>query len=141
MAEVQDEASSRALTRAKLQRETLAAVTMVEQSEAGALLGLSATNLSALNRYEVTNQILRFVQEGKAAYPLFQFNVTERRIHPALLKLTEMRTDAWGGKMALLHWLTRPNRSLHGARPCDRLAEDADAIVDSFAAEIAEPLS
>lgn len=138
----QDEAISRALTRAKLQTETLASVPMVDQGEACALLGLSDTNPSAtLKRYEARNRILRFDWRGKAAYPLFQFDVAERRIYPALLKLMEMRPDDWGGKMALLHWLTRPNRSLSGARPCDRLAEDAGAIVNGFAAEIAEPLT
>lgn len=137
-----DESISRALTRAKLQSETLASVPMVEQGEACALLGLSDTNPSAtLKRYETRNRILRFDWKGKAAYPLFQFDVAERRIHPTLIKLMDMRTDEWGGKMALLHWLTRPNRSLGGARPCDRLAEDADAIVESFLAEIAEPLN
>ena len=136
-----DEAISRALTRAKFQSETLASVPMVEQGEACALLGLSDTNPSAtLKRHETRNRILRFDWKGKAAYPLFQLDVAERRIHPALIKLMDMRTDEWGGKMALLHWLTRPNRSLGGARPCDRLAEDANAIVESFSAEISEPL-
>lgn len=137
-----DESISRALTRAKVQSETLASVPMVEQSEACALLGLSDTNPSAtLKRYETRNRILRFDWKGKAAYPLFQFDVAERRIHPTLIRLMDMRTDEWGGKMALLHWLTRPNRSLRGARPCDRLSDDADAIVESFSAEIAEPLN
>ena len=135
-----DESISRALTRAKLQNETLASVPMVEQGEACALLGLSDANPSAtLKRYETRNRILRFDWKGKAAYPLFQFDVAERRIHPTLIKLMDMRTETWGGKMALLYWLTRPNRSLGGARPCDRLTEDAEAILESFSAEIADP--
>jgi hypothetical protein len=137
-----DESISRALTQAKLQSETLASVPMVGQGEACALLGLSDTNPSAtLKRYETKNRILRFDWKGKAAYPLFQFDVAERRLHPTLIKLMDMRTDDWGGKTALLHWLTRSNRSLGGARPCDRLAEDADAIVKSFLADIAEPVN
>lgn len=141
MASGQDEAISRALTRAKLQTEVLSSVPMVDQSQACAILGLSDTNPSAtLRRYEAKDRILRFDLKGKAAYPLFQFDVAERRIHPVLLKLLKMRTDDWGGKMALLHWLTRPNRSLGGAKPCDRLVQDSDAILKSFSAEIAEPL-
>ena len=136
----QDEAVSRALTRAKLQTEILASVPMVAQGEACALLGLSDTNPSAtLKRYETRDRILRFAWKGKAAYPLFQFDVAERRIYPTLIELMKMRTDDWGSKMALLHWLTRPNRSLGGERPCDRLVDGADAILASFTAELSEP--
>jgi hypothetical protein len=141
MASGQDEALSRALTRAKLQTETLSSVPMVEQGQACTLLGLSDANPSAtMKRYEAKDRILRFDWKGKAAYPFFQFDVAERRIYPALLKIMKMRTDDWGGKMALLHWLTRPNRSLGGGRPCDRLTEDADALVVAFEAEISAPL-
>lgn len=137
-----DEQISRALTRAKLQSDTLASVPMVGQAEACALLGLSGTNPSAtLRRYEARDRILRFDWRGGAAYPLFQFDVEERRVHPTLLRLLEMRTDAWGGRMALLHWLTRPNRSLQGARPCDRLGDGGGEVVQSFAAELAEALN
>ena len=58
-----------------------------------------------------------------------------------LAHLDTMRPDEWGGRAALFQWLTMPNRSIGGARPCDRLAEDADAIVASFAAEISEPMN
>ncbi|MCD9147196.1 MULTISPECIES: hypothetical protein [Rhodobacterales] len=142
MASGQDEAISRALTRAKLQTEVLSSVPMVDQSQACLLLGLSDTNPSAtLKRYESKDRILRFDLRGKAAYPLFQFDVAERRIHPMLLTIMKLRSDDWGGKMALLHWLTRPNRSLGGAKPCAMLAEDADGVLKSFTAEIAEPLN
>jgi hypothetical protein len=123
----------------KLQTEVLSSVPMVDQSQACDLLGLS--DPSALKRYEDKDKILRFDVEGNAAYPLFQFDVTERRIHPTLLTIMEMRTDDWGGKLALLHWLTRPNRSLGGAKPCDVLADDASAVLKSFAAEVAEALN
>lgn len=58
-----------------------------------------------------------------------------------LRRLEEMRTDDWGSQAALQHWLTRPNRSLGGAKPFDRLSQDADAIIASFRAEIAEPMN
>jgi len=142
MASGQDEAISRAMTRAKLQMDILSSVSMVNQAEACALLGLSDTNPSAtLRRYEAKDRILRFDLKGKAAYPLFQFDVTERRIHPVLLKLLKMRTDDWGGKMVFLHWLTRPNRSLGDAKPCDQLAQNSDAILRSFSTEIVAPLN
>ena len=124
-----------------LRAEILGSVSMVDQDEACVLLGLSATAPSVtLTRYEDNGQILRFDSEGRAAYPLFQFDVVESRIYPALIALMEMRSDDWGGQVAFLHWLTRPNRSLGGARPCDSLAKDANAILASFQAEISEPL-
>lgn len=126
---------------AKVRDEILASVPMVDQDEACILLSLSETDPSAtLFHHEVDCQILRFNIEGQAAYPLFQFDVTRQRVHPTLIKLMEMRPDAWGGQMTFLHWLTRPNRSLGNARPCDRLEKDADAIVASFKAEISQPL-
>jgi len=142
MASGEDEAISRALTRVKLQTEVLLSVAMVDQAEACALLGLSDTNPSAtLRRYEAKDRILRFNLKGKAAYPLFQFDVAERRIHPVVLILLKMRTEEWGGKIALLHWLTSPNLSLGGAKPYDQLAQNSDTILKSFSAEIAEPLN
>ncbi|MBB3711741.1 hypothetical protein FHS00_001312 [Limimaricola variabilis] len=56
-----------------------------------------------------------------------------------IARLDEMRSEDWGGRAALFQWLTMPNRSLGGARPCDRLEEDADAILASFGAEISGP--
>nr|WP_204354584.1 hypothetical protein [Paracoccus saliphilus] len=138
----QDEAVARALTRVKLQTDVLNSVPMVDQAQACTILGLSTANPSAsLRRLEARDAILRFDRSGRASYPLFQFDIPERRVHPVLIKLLQMRSDDWGGKMALLHWLTRPNRNLQGARPCDRLAEHPEAILSSFAAEVAEPLN
>lgn len=142
MATGDDEAVSRAMTRAKLQTEILSSVDMVDQSGACTLLGLSDANPSAtLKRYEAKDKILRFDVRGKASYPLFQFDVAERRIYPPLLSVMEMRTDNWGGKMALLHWLTRPNLSLEGHRPCDVISEREDAILRSFSAELSETMN
>ena len=126
---------------AKVRDEIIASVQMVDQGEAGILLGLSETDPSdILFRRQVNFQILRFNIEEQAAYPLFQFDVAKKRVYPALIELMKMGPEDWGGQMALLHWLTLHNRSLGDARPCDRLATDADAILASFEAEISEPL-
>lgn len=136
-----DEAVSKALSGAKLMREVLTSIPMLAQAEACELLGLSVSNSSAeLGQLEKKGEILRFDWMETASYPLFQFDVDGRRVHPALIKLIEMRTEEWGGNLALLYWLTRPNRSLGGAKPCDRLNVDEDRILRSFAAEISSPL-
>ena len=123
----------------KLQAEILSSVPMVDQSKACDFLGLS--DPSVLKRYEDKDRILRFDVEGNAAYPLFQFDVVRRSIHPTLLTIMEMRTDDWGGQLALLPWLTRPNRSLGGLKASDVLADNASAVLKSFAAEVAEPFN
>lgn len=126
---------------ARVRDEILGSVPMVDQDQACILLGLSETDPSAtLFHREVDCRILRFNIEGQAAYPLFQFDVAGQRVYPALIELMKMRPDDWGDQMAFLHWLTRPNHSLGGARPCDRLAKDAEAIVTSYRAEISQPL-
>lgn len=120
--------------------DSLTAVELVGPREACKLLDLSTADAFATLRcYEAEDRVLRLDRKGVPVYPRCQFDVTERQVYPAMLEILSMRTDDWGGEIALLHWLTRPNRSLGGARPCDRFAQDGEAIVASFAAEISEP--
>ncbi|SFQ17311.1 antitoxin Xre/MbcA/ParS toxin-binding domain-containing protein [Tranquillimonas alkanivorans] len=127
----------RSLVRARLRSELLSSVPMMDGGEASAVLG----SQDALSEHEAQARILRVAQAAEVLYPRFQFDIPRHRLHPAMLELMGMRTDNWGSHMALLHWLTRPNRSLGGARPSDRLATDGDAILRSFAAELAQPLT
>lgn len=128
------------MTRTSIADEVLTAVELVAPGEACKLLGLSTTNPSAtLRQYEAANYVLRIDWHGQAVYPRCQFDEARREVYPALREVLAMRTDDWGSEFALLHWLTRPNRSLGGARPCYRLAEDRDQVIEAFAAEISEP--
>lgn len=125
-----------------LRAEINCSVSMIDQDAAGILLGLSEADPSViLTRHEIEEQILSFNIEGQAVYPRFQFDVVGRRVYPAVIELMKMRPDHWGGQTALIHWLTLPNLSLSGARPCDKLAKDANAILASFQSEISEPLA
>jgi len=124
-----------------LRGEILKSVSMVDQDKACRLLGLSSEDdFASLARLENQGKILRVEYEGRAAYPLFQFDVASKQVYPVIITLMEMRSDAWGSNFHLLHWLTLPHRSFNDARPCDRLPHDADDIVASFDAEISEPL-
>lgn len=126
---------------AKVRDELIASVQMVDQDTAAALLGLSEPDPSdILFRRQARFQIFRFNIDGQPAYPLFQFDAAKHRVYPALIEIMKLRPEDWGGQMTLLHWLTLPNLNLGNARPCDRLATDADAILASFEAEISEPL-
>ena len=118
----------------------MAAVELVGPKEACELLGLSGTDaFTTLQRCEAEDRVLCLDWTGMPVYPRCQFDASRCQVYPILIELLAMRTDDWGSRLALLHWLTRPNRSLGGARPCDRLAEDGDAIVASFAAELSAP--
>lgn len=124
-----------ALNRARLQEKILASTSMVDQAQACELLGLSGTNPSAtMKRKEEKREILRFTVEGRAAYPLFQFDIEERRIFPAMAKLIALKPEIWSD-FRLLHWLTRPHLDF-GASPAERLGEEEAGVIAAFKREI-----
>lgn len=124
-----------ALNRARLQEKILAGTLMVDQAQACELLGLSAANPSAtMKRKEEKREILRFTVDGRAAYPLFQFDVEGRRIYPAIAKLIALKPRTWSD-FRLLYWLTRPHLDF-GAAPAERLAAETDAVIAAFEREI-----
>ncbi|MBT0781475.1 hypothetical protein [Paracoccus sp. pheM1] len=124
-----------ALNRARLQERILAGALMVDQAQACELLGLSAANPSAtMKRKEDKREILRFTADGRAAYPLFQFDVEGRRIHPAMARLIALKPRTWSD-FRLLHWLTRPRLDF-GAVLAERLGVEADAVIAAFEREI-----
>ena len=124
-----------ALNRARLQEKILAGTSMVDQGQACELLGLSAANPSAtMKRKEDKREILRFTVDGRAAYPLFQFDVEGRRIQPAMMKLIALKPRTWSD-FRLLHWLTRPHLDF-GVAPAERLGAEAEAVIAAFEREI-----
>ena len=126
-----DKELKKALTRARLQEKILSNTAMADQAEACELLGLSNSNASStMKRKEDKNEVLRFTIDGRAAYPLFQFDIDERRIFPALTKLIEMKPDNWSN-FRLLYWLTRPHAEFDDT-PADGLRSDHDAVIAAF---------
>ncbi len=124
-----------ALNRARLQEKILANTRMVDQAQACELLGLSGTNPSAtMRRKEEKREILRFTVDGRAAYPLFQFDVEGRRIFPVLTKLIALKPKTWSD-FRLLHWLTRPHLDF-GTIPAERLSAEEEKVVAAFEREI-----
>jgi len=107
---------------------------MVDQAEACVLLGLSKTNASAtMKRKEDKGELLRFLIEGRPAYPLFQFDVEGRRLYPVMAALIAAKPATWSD-FRLLHWLTRPHLDLDGA-PAKVLGQE-EAVTAAFAREI-----
>jgi hypothetical protein len=124
-----------ALNRARLQEKILAGTTMVDQAQACELLGLSGANPSAtMKRKEERREILRFTVDGRAAYPLFQFDIEGRRISAAMAQLIALKPAAWSD-FRLLHWLTRPHLDF-GAPPAERLGAEAADVLAAFKREI-----
>ena len=108
---------------------------MVDQTQACRLLGLSTANPSAtMRRKEDKNEILRFAIDGRAAYPLFQFDVEGRRLSPAMSRLIARKPRGWSD-FRLLHWLTRPHLDFDGT-PAEALSVDADAVMRAFDRDI-----
>jgi hypothetical protein len=124
-----------ALNRARLQEKILSSTSMVDQAQACELLGLSGTNPSAtMKRKEEKREVLRFTVDGRAAYPLLQFDVEGRRIFPAMAKLIALKPEAWSD-FRLLHWLTRPHLDF-GATPGERLGAEEAEVIGAFKHEI-----
>lgn len=124
-----------ALNRARLQERILASTPMADQAEACELLGLSDTNPSAtMKRKEAKHELLRFTVDGRAAYPLFQFDVEGRRIYSGVARIIANKPESWSD-FRLLHWLTRPHLDFEGA-PAEAFATEADAIIAAFEREI-----
>lgn len=127
-----------ALDHVKLQERILADVTMVDQRQACTLLGLSeAIVAAAMCRKEENGEVIRFMIEGRPAYPSFQFDVDGRRIVPAIARLIAAKPPGWSD-FRLLHWLTRPHLDFNGA-PAAELAYNAEAVLEAFDREIESP--
>ena len=135
LAKGDDAALKAALNRARIQERILAATPMADQSEACELLGLSGSNPSAtMKRKEEKNEVLRFTVEGRAAYPLIQFDVDNRRIYPALGEMIARKPDHWSN-FRLLHWLTREHLDFDET-PAAVLGREPEAVIAAFEREI-----
>ena len=128
-----------ALNRARLQERILASSTMVEQAQACELLGLSTANPSAtMKRKEERREVLRFTRDGRAVYPLFQFDVEGRRMVPGLGAVIAAKPENWSD-FRLLYWLTHPHVDFDGP-PSAALARSPDEVLAAFKREIEPPV-
>jgi hypothetical protein len=135
LAKQEDPALRSALNRARLQERVLASTTMVDQTQACELLGLSTANPSAtMKRKEERGELLRFTADGRAAYPFFQFDVEGRRVFPAISRLIDMKPQGWSD-FRLLYWLTRPHLDFDSA-PEAALGTNEAGVLAAFEREI-----
>lgn len=119
----------------RLQENILAATTMVEQARASDLLGMTGTNPAAtIERLAEKGEVLRLTIDGRATYPLFQFDVEGRRIFPAIAKLIALKPGSWSD-FRLLHWLTRPHLDFE-ATPAEVLGTKGEEVIAAYLREI-----
>lgn len=127
-----------ALNRSLVIDRILSSCEMANQKEACILLGLSTANPSStMTRVASKTEMLRFTVNGRAVFPLFQFDVDERRIQPVISKLIEMKPKNWS-RIRLLHWLTRPHLDFEGVPPASEIGLRDEDIVAAYEREIGE---
>lgn len=123
-----------ALNRIRLQDQILDGVGMADVTEACALLGLSPANASqSMKRCE--GQVMRFKILRRAKYPLFQFDVDNRRVYPAFITILDAASKHRWSNFRLLNWMTRQHLDFDMA-PADALADDQEAVLAAFLREV-----
>lgn len=133
-----DPVLKKALNRVRLQNDLLKSTTLVDQKSACELLGKSPSNPSAtMKRVESDLALLKFNHHGRVGYPLFQFDIDNRRIFPLIKKIRKIQPEEYSDFM-LLHWLTRPHLDFDGP-PADALKTGPDAVLEAFSREV-EPV-
>lgn len=137
MATGEDRVVRDTLNRVRLQERLLDSVHLVNQKEACELLGMSKKNPSAtMNRKEDGGELLRFTRDGRAVYPLLQFDPDARRLYPEIKEMIAMAED-WRSHYQILSWLVRPHLDFDGT-PAEALKSQGDAVIAAFARETAE---
>lgn len=135
LAKGDDRELRKALNRARLQELILSRTEMADQGQACALLGLSNANPSAtMKRKEDRGGLLRFTVDGRASYPLFQFDVEGRRIYPAVARTLALRPANWSD-FRLLNWFTTPHFDFDDT-PAAALADAEAPVLAAFARAI-----
>lgn len=123
-----------ALTRVRLQDQILDGVSMADPDQACTMLGLSQANPSqSLKRRE--RQLMKFMISGRPKYPLFQFDIDNRRVHPAFVEILRAAEERKWSNFRLLNWMMRPHQDFSGT-PADALADDGQAVQAAFLREI-----
>jgi hypothetical protein len=84
--------------------------------------------ISRVARWIVGREVLQYRSGLDAAFPLFQFDVADMSIRPAVRQVIgELSGVLDDGELA--QWFVRPNLSLDGAMPVDALKRDAGAVI------------
>ncbi len=134
----EDPALVDALEKVALQEDILASAPMADNLQACRLLGLSGSNASsAMGRIVKKGDVFRMIVDGRPAYPLFQFDIENRRIFPVIKDMLTMRPDRWSD-FRFLNWFIRPLHALNGS-PADSLNDNPEGVMAAFKKAIEKP--
>lgn len=78
---------------------------------------------------------MKFMISGRPKYPLFQFDIDNRRVHPAFVEILRAAEERKWSNFRLLNWMMRPHQDFSGT-PADALADDGQAVQAAFLREI-----
>jgi hypothetical protein len=84
--------------------------------------------LSQLARWIVGRSVIHFERNGQMLLPLFQFNVDDMSILPAVHS-TLAHLDPSLDANETARWFVTPNAALDGDQPVRRMASDAESVI------------
>jgi hypothetical protein len=84
--------------------------------------------LSQLARWIVGRSVIHFERNGQMLLPLFQFNVDDMSLLPAVPS-TLAHLDPTLDANETARWFVTPNAELDGDQPVRRMASDAESVI------------
>ncbi len=90
--------------------------------------------LSQLARWIVGRQVIHFESAGQTLLPLFQFDLDDMSIRPAVGAVLQELSPAFEPAV-LAQWLATPNAWLAGETPLRRLGQDPELIAEAARAD------
>ena len=122
-----------------LRRAILESSEWLSASRIAELAGFSASNPSAQpNRWKLAGKIFAIPLRGADHYPSYALDIGSgfrpRKVMSDILPhVARPGTDPW----QVAAWFAEPHPMLSGARPCDCLQDDADAVIEAARARAA----
>jgi hypothetical protein len=118
-----------AALRHAMRRQILNGVEMVDEVEARRLLALASTDPAWSSSLQ--ERIIRFRIAGKWSFPAFQFDSSNRRLYPGLVKIVAAAKAAGWSNFRLLNWMMRPHLDFDGV-PADALRDQDEEVLEAF---------
>ncbi|WP_419271150.1 hypothetical protein [Paracoccus sp. T5] len=117
-----------------MRRQILSGVKMISGDEARAILGRPDACPSWCSLPK-EGCLLRVRIAGSWRYPVFQFDLTNRRIDPGFVQILAAARAAEWSDLRLLNWLMRPHFDFDGV-PAEALQDPDGAVLAAFLREI-----
>jgi hypothetical protein len=90
--------------------------------------------ISRVARWIVGREAIQYRSGTEAAFPLFQFELSDMSIRPAVAGVIAELSPALDD-IELAEWFVRPNATLAGAMPADVIDDDPGAVIAAARAD------